>query len=106
MKGIKLLKQLDNYGFLRIKFNETDARKCQEAIRKIIKENEELRLDNEGMKKENVKFLYGKGHICSYCDFNKDTCRSIQLIKEYALKERAIHGMSIQVFDCSVFKRR
>jgi hypothetical protein len=50
MKAINLLKKLDNYGFLRIKFNEVDAKQCQEAIRKIIKENEELRSENELLK--------------------------------------------------------
>ena len=57
------------------------------------------------MNKENLKFLHGKGHICNYCDFNPNICRSIQLIKEYARKERAIHVISIQIFDCSVFKK-
>lgn len=50
MEEINFLKQLDNYGFLRIKFNETNAKKCQKAIRGIIKENEELRSENELLK--------------------------------------------------------
>ena len=50
MEGIKFLKQLDNYGFLRIKFNESDAKKCQEAIKEIIKENKELHSENELLK--------------------------------------------------------
>ena len=50
MKGLKLLEQLDNYGFLRIKFNEHDAKECQEAIEGIIKENKELRSENEVLK--------------------------------------------------------
>jgi hypothetical protein len=57
------------------------------------------------MKERDLKFLRGKGHICNYCDFNPNTCRSIQLIKEYAQKERAVHAISIQIFDCSVFRR-
>ena len=36
----KLLNRID-YGFLRIRFNEKDAKKCEKALREILKENEE-----------------------------------------------------------------
>lgn len=59
------------------------------------------------MKKEDIKFLSGKGHICNYCDFSKDSvCLSVTHIKEYARKRRAIHAMSMQIFDCSIFRRK
>ena len=55
------------------------------------------------MKKEDVKFLHGKGHICRYCDLDyKDVCHAIKHIKNFA-KEKDINSMSIQVFDCSFF---
>lgn len=43
---IKLLNRID-YGFLRIRFNEEDAKKCDEALKKILKENNELRSEND-----------------------------------------------------------
>ncbi len=43
---IKLLNKVD-YGLLRIRFNQKDAKKCEEALSKIINENKELRLDND-----------------------------------------------------------
>lgn len=60
------------------------------------------------MKEDDLKFLHGKGHICNYCDFSKDswTCRSIEHIKNYAQIERGIYVISIQIFDCSIFKRK
>ena len=58
------------------------------------------------MNKEDTKFLHGKGHICNYCDFNKDLCYNVKYIKDYARKERNINEMSIQIFNCSLFTRR
>jgi len=46
---IKLLKRID-YGFLRIRFNQIDAKRCEEALEEIIKENKELRVENNVLK--------------------------------------------------------
>jgi len=43
---IKLLNRID-YGFLRIRFNEENAKKCEEALKKILKENKELHSEND-----------------------------------------------------------
>ncbi len=58
------------------------------------------------MKETDIKFLYGKGHICNYCDCQKSLCRSINYIKDYAQKERQINEMNIQIFACSLFRRK
>lgn len=61
--------------------------------------------ENRGMKREDIKFLHGKGHICNYCDSNKEPCHSVRDIKKYAQEERNISEMSIQIFACSLFKK-
>ena len=43
---IKLLNRID-YGFLRIRFNQKNAKKCEDALKKILKENQELRSEND-----------------------------------------------------------
>ena len=43
---LKLLNRID-YGSLRIRFNQRDAKKCEEALKKILKENKELRSEND-----------------------------------------------------------
>lgn len=54
------------------------------------------------MKKEDIKFLNGKGHICRYCDFHYK-CLTMGDIKDYAKKKEGINQINIQIFDCSSF---
>jgi len=50
MKLAKWIDKLNNYGYLRIFFNEKDAKECQQALaqmKKIIEENHKLKLEVE-----------------------------------------------------------
>ena len=46
---MKLLSKID-YGLLRIRFNESDAKKCEKALKEILKENKGLHSENELLK--------------------------------------------------------